>query len=138
MEPKLTVGKLERAGWILLGGIGLWGIQAASQLLSKGDHPSPISAAQAATKRPTMEERKRDVAAVVSAGPQTKLWSTPHGEIIELAIPTAAVGGHFVQFKRCTVWRDPITATSSISCPADVPEERDLYPTDQPDLSDLR
>lgn len=121
---------LSVAFWMVLGGAIVWGYQAASR--------PPTFAANPADKRQTMDERKRDVRNVVSAGPQTKLWATPHGEIIEVAIPTASIGGRFVQFKRCTVWRDPITATSSISCPSEPAEDRDLYPTDQPDLSDLR
>lgn len=126
----MGLSKLEPFAWIFLGGLIVWGYQAASH--------SPTLAAASADKRPTMDERKRDVRSMVSAGPQTKLWVTPHGEIIEVAIPTASIGGRFVQFKRCTVWRDPITATSSISCPSEPAEDRDLYPTDGPDNSDLR
>jgi len=115
--------------WIALGGGLVWLYLTASTQTPAKPIGKPL---------PTSEQRKQAVSDVVNAGPQTKLWSTPHGEVIELSIPSASIGGRFVEYKRCIVWRDPITATSAISCPGPAVEDRDLYPSDGPDYSDLR
>ena len=111
------------AFWMVLGGVILWAYQ-----VSTDNKPEPKGTAN--------QQRKHKVAATVSAGPTTNAWTTAEGQLIELVIPYPGVGGSFLETKRCHIWRDAATNTSSMVC---APEEIDLsYTSDPPDYEDLR
>lgn len=106
--------------WIALGGVGVWGWQAATA--KPFEKPPSAGIAQ----------RRQAVATTLAAGPQTTSWSTPHGDVIELSVPSATVGGRLLELRRCIVWRDHITSSSSMSCD---PPEIELATPEGPEYS---
>lgn len=55
----------------------------------------------------------------LAAGPATKAWTTPHGSLVEIRIPTDRFGIGIVSLQHCIVWRDAETRTSSMHCDAE-------------------
>lgn len=106
--------------WIALGGLGVWAYQAGGQA-----KPTKVSAATA--------KSRLAVTKAVAFGPRTTLWSTPHGDVIELTVPAATVGGRLLEVRRCIVWRDPNTGASSMSC---AEPALDLVPSDGPETTE--
>lgn len=107
--------------WIALGIALMWAYGAATE--------NKASAAPSAS----LSQRKQANLNKINAGPQSTAWETPHGTVIALDIPKASAGGLLMEMKRCIVWRDAVTRTSSLQCDK---EEIDLknYPIDPPDL----
>ncbi len=107
--------------WMALGGAAVWGYGVATEKKA------------AAAPSASLTQRKQANLNAVSAGPQSTAWETPHGTVIALAIPKASAGGLLMEMKRCIVWRDAVTSTSSLQCDK---EEIDIkqFPIDPPDL----
>ena len=107
--------------WMALGGAVVWGYGVATE--KKASTTPSVSVAQ----------RKQANLNAVSAGPQSTAWETPYGTVIALDIPKASAGGLLVEQKRCIVWRDAVTNTSSLQCDKDEIDIKN-YPTDRPDI----
>jgi hypothetical protein len=122
----MVLSKLEPFAWIFMGGLILWGYQAATT--------KPAS--KAITTGSTAASSKAAVTIALSKGPRSTIWATPHGDVIEYLIPTSVMGV-MVEYKRCFVFRDAVTRTSSMSCEM-APGNGDLSTPDGPDYSDLR
>lgn len=101
-----------------MGALGVWLYQIST--VHKAEKATPASTSQ----------RRLAVTNAVTAGPQTQIWATPNGDVIELTIPSASLGGRLLEVKRCTVWRDRITSSSSMSCSEPTP---DTLPSDPPE-----
>ena len=126
MKSSLSDG-LRILFWVVLGGAIVWGYSAAT---SKKAEKSAL-----ATSR--FEQRKTAVQATVKAGPQVFSNETPEGTVIQLSIPAPSQTGNFVDVKRCIVWRDAATKTSSLHCDHDELDLDDSH-LEPPDLSDYR
>lgn len=113
--------------WIILGALIAWGYQAAT---AKQADKSSVA-------RASFDQRKAAVKASIAAGPSTTVWQTAEGEVVELYVPSSALGGLRVQVKRCIIWNGNNALAPAMSCGAD-PEDRDYSPPDGPDYSDLR
>jgi len=60
----------------------------------------------------------------LQAGPTTRGWATPHGNLVEIRLPVDRYGVGVVEIQRCIVWRDGSTGTSSMHCDPDgIPAE---------------
>lgn len=114
----------EPLSWLLFGGLIVWGYQAATDKRAEKSSTATASIAQ----------RKAANAAAVSAGPQTKVWQTPEGQVIELYVPSSSLGGLFVEVKRCIIWRGQ--GADSMHCEARSGDR--MHPPDDMDYSDLR
>ncbi|WP_294767160.1 hypothetical protein [uncultured Rhodoferax sp.] len=110
------------AFWMALGGGIVWFYQTAVA----------TKAEKAVARSSQSSDIKARNAAIVAAGPTAEVFKTAEGEVIQLSIPVASLGGSLVQHKKCTVWRDAVTKTSSLHCER---EEIDLaaYASDGPD-----
>ena len=114
------------AFWVALGGLMVWFYQLASTSIE----------AKRSNTGSNLAAMKAKVTTTVSQGPKTSIWATQHGDVIELLIPTS-VAGLMVEYKRCFVFRDAVTHTSTISCEM-AAGNGDLSAPDGPDYSDLR
>ena len=112
---------LEPFIWVALGGALVWGYYMATA----------TRAAKEGTTSASSAKLRQSVAKSVAFGPRTTLWSTPHGDVIELTVPAATVGGRLLEVRRCIVWRDPNTRASSMSC---AEPALDLVPSDGPEV----
>lgn len=121
-DPK-SFGWLGIIFWVAIGGALVWAYGAAT-----------------ATKEATFTQASRSLAKreqstqdIIKAGPTSAVWETPHGTVIALDIPKATAGGLLVEMKRCIVWRDSVTKTSSLQCDK---EEIDIrrHSIDPPDI----
>lgn len=115
--------KFEPVLWLLLGGAIVWGFSLATD--KKTEKAQKATASHSA--------RQAAVAQSVAKGTQVEVEKTEEGDLITLYVPSKGVGGLYVEVKRCLVWRDAVTKTSSMSCPPDV-DDRDLIPDDPPDI----
>ena len=110
--------------FMILGGLLTWGYQEATA--TQG------TKAQAQTA--VVTQRKAATAAQLRAGPTAVAWATQYGQVIELKIPSPALGGLFVGFKRCIVWRGE--GADALYC--DAPSATGDTGLDDVDLSNLR
>lgn len=92
--------------WIVLGAAILWMYQAAT---TRQGEKSDLVKSKTASRRATVTKAMLD-------GPKTTIWATPNGDVIELLFPSSSVGGQIVEVKRCIVFRDTFTKSSSMSC----------------------
>ena len=81
----------------------------------------------------SLTQRKQATLDIIKAGPKSTAWETPHGTVIALDIPKASVGGLLIEMKRCIVWRDAVTTTSSLPCDKDE-IDIDHHSVDPPDI----
>lgn len=95
--------------WMAIGAALVWGFGIATQK----KEPKFTRAS------PSLTQRKQAALDTIKAGPKTSTWETPHGTVIALDIPKATAGGLLVEIKRCVVWRDAATKTSSLQCDKD-------------------
>ena len=109
--------------WMAIGAALVWGFGIATQ--KQEVKPARASSGLTVRKQATQD--------IIKAGPTSTAWETQHGTVIALDIPRASAGGLLVDMKRCIVWRDAVTNTSSLQCDR---EEIDIkqFPIDPPDL----
>ena len=117
---------LEPIAWVLLGGLIVWVYQlAADQNIGKeattATSPEQRSAARKAARK-----------ALLAAGPQTKTWQTPEGQVIELDVPSSSLGGLIVDVKRCIIWQGNNSTSPAMSCGNNA-DDPTLFPGDGPD-----
>lgn len=108
--------------WVFLGGAVVWGYGAATDK----------KAEKSTTSTKNISERRASVEAIVKAGPTTKTWPTPEGQIIEISIPSVGAAGLFADIKQCIVWQSKMGTQAAMSC--DPAAEPQLLP-DEPDNS---
>jgi hypothetical protein len=120
----MTFTKLEPFAWILMGGLLVWGYQAATAKKSEKAAAATVSNAQ----------RAESIAAQLKAGPTTQVWNTPEGQLLQLQIPTAGPANLYVEQRNCLVWRDAATKTSALFCASPEPDIGD--PLDPPDKAE--
>jgi hypothetical protein len=109
--------------WMAIGAALVWGFGIATQ-------KQEVKPAKAAS---SLTVRKQATQDIIKAGPTSTAWETKHGTVIALDIPRATAGGLLVEQKRCIVWRDAVTKTSSLQCDK---EEIDIrgHSIDPPDV----
>jgi hypothetical protein len=109
--------------WVAIGGTLVWTYGAATT--KKEATFTRASSGLTVRKQATQD--------IIKAGPTSTAWETQHGTVIALDIPRATAGGLLVEQKRCIVWRDAVTKTSSLQCDK---EEIDIrrHSIDPPDI----
>ncbi|MDZ7892360.1 MAG: hypothetical protein U5L73_11460 [Rhodoferax sp.] len=113
--------------WMALGAALVWGYGAATNIKAE----KSLAVTEGAERlRSAIKEK-------IDRGPQVETWDTGEGQLVTVYIPSS-LAGVAVSVKRCFVWRDAITKSSSMSCPSDSDDRIDYLEADGPDYSDYR
>lgn len=95
--------------WLIAGGLIVFGYQTMTEKKSQKASAAEVSVGQ----------RKQSLEAAIAAGPKARTWELSQGTVVEILIPLTKYGGDWLETKRCYVWRDASTKTSSMACDPD-------------------